>query len=91
MANRLAIALAGVAGLRLAYPVQSNGVFTEVGRALADRLLRDWSVQEWSRTADGKRCVLRWMTAFDTTAEDVASLAAAISHAAADAGAHTVG
>lgn len=91
MASRLAIGLADVAGVRLAYPVQSNGVFTEVSRALADRLLRDWSIQEWSETADGKRCVLRWMTAFDTTVEEVESLVAAVSRAAADIEARTVG
>ena len=91
MASRLAIALADVAGVRLAHPVQSNGVFTEVSRALADRLLRDWSIQEWSETADGKRCVLRWMTAFDTTVEEVESLVAAVSRAAADTEARTAG
>jgi threonine aldolase len=91
MASRLAIALADVAGVGLAYPVQSNGVFTEVSRALADRLLRDWSIQEWSETADGKRRVLRWMTAFDTTVEEVESLVAAVSRAAADTEARTVG
>jgi threonine aldolase len=91
MASRLATALADVAGVRLAYPVQSNGVFTEVSRALADRLLRDWSIQEWSETADGKQCVLRWMTAFDTAVEEVETLAAEISRAAADTEARTVG
>jgi len=91
MASRLAVAVADVAGIRLAYPVQSNGVFTEVSRALADRLLRDWGVQQWSETADGKRCVLRWMTAFDTTAEEVARAAAAISRAAVDAEADAEG
>jgi threonine aldolase len=91
MASRLAIALTDVAGVRLEYPVQANGVFTDVSRALADRLLRDWSVQEWSETADGKRCVLRWMTAFDTTAEEVDSLAAAVSRAAAHTEARALG
>jgi threonine aldolase len=82
-ASQLAEALATVAGVRLAYPVQSNGVFTAMSRALADRLLRDWRVQVWSEAADGS-VVLRWMTAFDTAEQDVAELALAISTAASE-------
>jgi threonine aldolase len=81
-ASQLAAALATVPGVRIAYPVQSNGVFIEVSRDLADRLLRDWSVQEWSQASDGG-VVLRWMTAFDTDERDVAELASAIASAAA--------
>jgi threonine aldolase len=84
MASWLGTALAAVPGVRLAYPVQSNGVFTEVSRSLADRLLREWGIQEWSETADGERCVVRWMTAFDTTTEEVASAVAAVRRAAGD-------
>jgi threonine aldolase len=91
MARRLGTALADVAGVRVAYPVQSNGVFTEVSRHVADRLLREWSIEVWSQSADGERCVLRWMTAFDTTAEDVASLVAAVKRAAADGGTQGAG
>jgi threonine aldolase len=89
MASALARGLAGVAGIRLAYPVESNGVFTEVSRSLAERLLRERSIQEWSSTADGQRCVLRWMTAFDTTPEQVVSLVATVRRAAADEAATT--
>jgi threonine aldolase len=91
MAGRLGSALAHVAGVRVAYPVQSNAVFTEVSRDLADRLLRDWSIEVWSESADRQRCVLRWMTAFDTTAEDVATLVASVHRAAADTGAQGAG
>jgi threonine aldolase len=87
MAGRLGAALADIAGVRVAYPVESNGVFTEVSRDLADRLLRDWSIEVWSESADRGRCVLRWMTAFDTTADDVESVVAAVKGAAADTGA----
>lgn len=83
MASRLASGLADVAGVRLAYPVESNGVFTEVSRGVADRLLQEWGIHEWSATADGERCVLRWMTAFDTTPEEVTGLIAAVRRAAA--------
>lgn len=87
-ASQLATALATVPGVRIAYPVQSNGVFTEMRPELADRLLPDWSVQVWSQAADGS-VVLRWMTAFDTAEQDVAELASAIAAAASQV--HTVG
>jgi threonine aldolase len=87
MAGRLGSALADIAGVRVAYPVQSNAVFTEVSRDLADRLLREWRIEVWSESTDRERCVLRWMTAFDTTAEDVATLAASVKRAAANTGA----
>jgi len=69
--------------VRVAYPVQANGVFTDMSRDLASRLLQDWPAQVWSEAPDGRRMVLRWMTAFDSAEEDVAELAAAIGEAAA--------
>ncbi len=83
-AGQLAAALATVPGVQIAHPVQSNGVFTAMGRELADRLLLDWSVHIWSESADGD-VIIRWMTAFDTSEADVADLAAAIADAASRA------
>jgi threonine aldolase len=77
MAARLAAAITGLPGVELAYPVQSNGVFTEISAQQADQLEEDWSFQVWSERA-GQRCVVRWMTAFDTAAADVDRLASAI-------------
>jgi threonine aldolase len=80
-AGQLAVALSAIPGVEIAHPVQSNGVFTVMNRELTARLLQDGSVHVWSETEDG-RMILRWMTAFDTTDEDVAELAAAIADAA---------
>jgi threonine aldolase len=77
MAARLATSLDGIPGVRLAHPVQSNGVFTELAQAHAARLQQDWNFQIWSQSADG-RCVARWMTAFDTSEADVDRLATSI-------------
>jgi threonine aldolase len=77
MACRLAAALDGLPAVRLAHPVQSNGVFAEIGLHHAEALQQDWSFHVWSASA-GDRCVVRWMTAFDTTEADVDALAAAI-------------
>jgi threonine aldolase len=83
-AAQLAAALSAAPGVRIAHPVQSNGVFTVMSRELAARLLQDWSVHVWSETPEGG-VIVRWMTAFDTTEQDVADLAAAITTAASQA------
>ena len=77
MARRLTASLDGVPGVQLAYPVQSNGVFTELDREHVARLQQEWSCQVWSESTDD-RCVVRWMTAFDTSEADVDRLAASI-------------
>jgi len=77
MAARLASALASLPGVRLAYPVQSNAVFTEVHEQTAQRWQNDFNIHIWSENGDGN-CVLRWMTAFDTSAADVDQLAKAV-------------
>jgi threonine aldolase len=89
MARRLADALEGVPGVGLAQPVQSNGVFTELDRDHAARLQRDWTFHIWSEAANN-RCVVRWMTAFDTSEADVDKLAMSISETVT-ASAGTVG
>jgi threonine aldolase len=77
MAQRLARAVANIPGVRVAYPVESNGVFTEIAQDHAARLQQEQSFEIWSRSADGS-CIARWMTAFDTTATDVDRLAGVI-------------
>ena len=85
MARRLADALDGVPGVRLAQPVQSNGVFAELDREHAARLRREWAFHVWSGAA-GNRCVVRWMTAFDTSEADIDALAKSISDTGAASG-----
>jgi threonine aldolase len=77
MAARLASALTGLPGIRMAYPVEANGVFTEVDQPIALKFQKDFNIQVWSENDDGT-CIVRWMTAFDTEAADVDRLAAAV-------------
>jgi threonine aldolase len=67
MAERLAAGVAGIPGITVRYPVQSNAVFAvlEAERTLA--LQADWTFYTWE---EGES-VVRWMTAFDTTPDDV--------------------
>jgi threonine aldolase len=77
MARLLASSLADLPGLKLAYPVEANGVFAEIDRDATGELQQDWSFQVWQDTSPD-RCIVRWMTAFDTSEADVAALAGAI-------------
>ncbi len=78
MARRLADALSGVPGVRLDQPVESNGIFAALDPALIEPLQREWNFHVW----DAGDHVVRWMTAFDTTEDDVDAFAAGIRAAA---------
>jgi len=77
MASRLAAGLSELPGIRLAYPMESNGVFAELSTELADALHAGWNSHVWSSGEDG-RCVVRLMTAYDTTEADIDDLVAAV-------------
>jgi threonine aldolase len=78
MARRLADGVSGVPGVRLHQPVESNGIFAAVDPALIEPLRREWSFHVW----DEREHVVRWMTAFDTTEDDVDAFIAGIRAAA---------
>src|SRR5262249_56636399 len=77
-ARGLADGVAGVPGVRLHQPVESNGVFAALDPALIEPLQREWVFHVW----DEREHVVRWMAAFDTTEDDVDAFAAAIRAAA---------
>jgi threonine aldolase len=52
-------------------------VFTEVDGTTALQLEKDFNIHVWSEGDDGS-CIVRWMTAFDTSAADVDQLAGAV-------------
>ena len=74
MAARLARAIEGIPGVRLARPVEANGVFVFLPRAAIAPLQQRSFFYVW----DEATCECRWMTAFDTTEEDVDRFAAAV-------------
>ena len=77
MAARLAAGVSALPGVRLAYPMEGNGVFAELSAARAQALQAEWTFHVWSAQDDG-RCVVRWMTAFDTSEGDVDALVQAV-------------
>ncbi len=62
MARRLADGLAGVPGVEVVYPVESDAVFARLDKRHIAALQRDWMFHVWDEDSG----VVRWMTAFDT-------------------------
>jgi threonine aldolase len=77
MAGRLAAAMADLPGVSLAYSMDGNGVFATMDQGQAEALQDDWRFHVWAAGVDG-RCVVRLMTAFDTSEADVDALAEAL-------------
>lgn len=67
MAARLADGLTDVPGVSLAFPIQSNAVFAVLPPAVAEILGGRYLFHHWDEQAG----IVRWMTAFDTTPENV--------------------
>jgi threonine aldolase len=74
MAARLAQGIAGIPGATIRYPVQSNAVFTVMSPDRVAALQKEWAFYTWNEAEN----VVRWMTAFDTSEEDVDAFVAAI-------------
>jgi threonine aldolase len=82
LARRLADGIAGLPGVRLAYPVQANAVFVALPPAVTARLLETYRFYVWDESTG----VVRLMCSWQTTAEDVDTLVAAIRDAVAALG-----
>jgi len=82
MAARLAAGLAGLPGVQVVHPVESDAVFARLDPRHVAELQREWTFHVWDETTS----VVRWMTAFDTHESDVDAFLAGI---AAVAGART--
>jgi threonine aldolase len=82
MARRLADAVRGVPGVEVVQPVQANGVFARVPRALVEPLQQRTFFYVWDESVP----VVRWMCSFDTSEEDVDRFAVAVAELARPAG-----
>ena len=78
MAAKLADAVRGLPGLKIAHPVESNAVFARLPRAAIDQLLADLPGEPPFHVWDQADGVVRWMCAWDTTEADVEEFAAAV-------------
>lgn len=83
MARRLASGLAGLPGVDVVHPVESDAVFARLPRQHIAELQREWTFHVWDET----NSVVRWMTAFDTQERDVDEFLASIAAVAGAASA----
>jgi len=74
MARRLAEGVRGMPGVELRQKVESNAVFARLRPAHIERLQRDGSFYVWDEAGH----VVRWMTAFDTTEDEVDEFVAVV-------------
>jgi threonine aldolase len=75
MAARLAEGLHGLAGVEIVMPVETNAVFARLSPNYTAELERTHVFSVW----DSQESIVRWMTAFDTTPEEVDAFARRIS------------
>jgi threonine aldolase len=68
MAQLLYDGVSGIHGVTVTQPVQANAVFAIIPSHLIEVLQKQYFFYVW----DESRSEVRWMTSFDTTAEDVA-------------------
>lgn len=74
MARLLESKLKAVPEIRIAYPVQANGVFAEIPSEWIEPLQKQFFFYVWDQT----RSQVRWMASFDTTESDIEGLMSAI-------------
>jgi threonine aldolase len=67
MAARLAAAVEGIEAVQLVMPVETNAVFAKMAPALVTELQDSVVFAVW----DSAQSIVRWMTSFDTTADEV--------------------
>jgi threonine aldolase len=83
MAQRLHDAAAEIDGVEIVQPVEANAVFAQLDRRAIDHLLESAEADHPFYIWDDAQNVVRWMCAWDTTAEDVDAFAAAVRDALA--------
>ncbi|HEY6623440.1 MAG TPA: low specificity L-threonine aldolase [Acidimicrobiales bacterium] len=80
MASRLAAGVARMPGVTITYPVEANGVFATLPAGVTEQLQIRYPFYVW----DPPSGVVRWMTSFDTTEQDVDEFVALVATLMAD-------
>ena len=68
MAQLLKEGISGIAGITITQPVESNGLFVQVPARIVEKLQQEFFFYVW----DEEESIVRWMTSWDTTEEDIA-------------------
>jgi threonine aldolase len=83
MAQRLKEKIAQLPHLEIAYPVESNAVFVKMPKKYIAPLLEHYFFYEWG-DVDEETPVVRFMTSFNTSTEDVDGFAGTLERVTAD-------
>jgi threonine aldolase len=74
-ANRMARVLEAevrkIPQVKIAWPVESNGVFAQIPRLAIEKIKEQYFFYPWIE----EQCIVRWMCSFDTTEEDIRDFA----------------
>ena len=77
MARVLEAEVRKIPGVRVAWKVESNGVFAQIPRHAIERIKALYFFYPWIE----EECIVRWMCSFDTTEEDVKEFAKCVADA----------
>ncbi|MGA9527337.1 MAG: low specificity L-threonine aldolase [Terriglobales bacterium] len=84
MAQLLEQEMRAIAGVKIVYPVEANGVFAQIPRAAVAKIQERYFFYVWSE----KESIVRWMCSFDTTEEDVRQFAKYVGEVVEKVGSH---
>jgi threonine aldolase len=80
-ANRMAKILEAevrkIPQVKIAWPVESNGVFAQIPRHAIQKIKEQYFFYPWIE----EQCIVRWMCAFDTTEDDIRGFAQVVTEA----------
>jgi len=80
-ANRMTKVLEGevrkIPQVRIAWPVEANGVFAQIPRHAIQKIKEQYFFYPWIE----EECIVRWMCSFDTSEEDVKEFAKVVAEA----------
>jgi threonine aldolase len=77
MAQLLEAEVRKIPQVRIAWPVESNGVFAQIPRPAIEKIKEQYFFYPWIE----EECIVRWMCSFDTTEEDVKEFAKVVAQA----------
>jgi threonine aldolase len=77
MARELERALRAIKGVKVVWPVEANGVFTQLPRPALEKIKERYFFYMWIEEEN----IARWMCSFDTTEEDIKKFAVVMADA----------
>jgi threonine aldolase len=77
MARVLEAQLRKIPQVRIAWPVESNGVFVQISRQALENIKERYFCYPWIEEED----IVRWMCSFDTTEQDIADFVKVVAEA----------